>query len=390
MAMSVRHLVTMCCATTALAGAADADGLAALNLETHGFVSFGYLDTARNNWLGDTMGGTGEFWEAAANVIARPMDRLRIGAQLFARDLVKYDNGRVDLDWAYADYRIADEIGIQVGRVKLPLALYNESLDVDAGRAEIFLPPSVYALRSRDLFISTDGGKVYGSLEVGAVGSVDYSVFFGAKSISPQSGFATYMGELGLGPEIDDISAQWLGGGMMQWNTPIEGLALRVSIVDLHHFVVDGSDPANGVTSHTEVTDYIEGWLSLQYELPLVTLAAEYTRVHGRGESVIEPIALVIPLIDNTEGGYVGATWHLASWFETYTGIEAAWGDAYDRSKLYAYTGVLAANLMPLPNWSLKLELRGVRGTMGINANDNPQGVDDRWGVVALKTTVDF
>lgn len=376
---------------TAAAMAADQGDLAqSLNLEAHGFVSFGYLDSARNNWLGPTVNGTGEFWEAAANVIARPMDRLRIGAQLFARDLVKYDNGRVDLDWAYADYRFADAVGVQVGRVKLPLALYNESLDVDAARTQIFLPPSVYALRSRDLFISVDGGKVYGSFDAGAVGSFDYGVFLGAKSIDAEAGFATYMEELGLGPTINDISADWMGGAMLHWHTPIDGLGLRISFADLHNFTVRGTYVANGLTSHTSVEDYIEGWISLIYELSEVTLTAEYTRVHGRGESRIEPIAYVIPLIDNTEGAYVGGTWHMCSWFETYAGIEGSWADVYDRSRLYAYTGVLAANLMPLPNWSLKLEVRGVRGTMGINANDNPQGVDDRWAVVALKTTVDF
>jgi hypothetical protein len=361
-----------------------------LNLEAHGFVSFGYLETARNNWLGDTLSGTGEFWEAAANVIVRPVDRLRIGAQVFARDLVKYDNGRVDLDWAYADYRFADAIGVQVGRVKLPLALYNESLDVDAARAQVFLAPSVYALRSRDLFISTDGAKVYGSIDAAGAGSFDYGVFIGAKSIDPDAGFATFMGELGLGPVINDISADWLGGAMLHWNTPVEGLGLRFSIGDLHHFSVAGGDAAGTYMTRTMVDDYLEWWASLLYELPEVTLVAEYTRVHGRGETRIEPGPLIIPLVDNTEGAYLACTWHATSWFEAYLGVEGAWADAYDRSRQYAYTGVVAANFMPLPNWSLKLELRGVRGTLGINANDNPQGVDDRWGVLALKTTVDF
>lgn len=50
-------------------------------LETHGFVSFGYLKSRGNNWLGETIDGTDEFWEAASNVIARPMNHLRLGAQ---------------------------------------------------------------------------------------------------------------------------------------------------------------------------------------------------------------------------------------------------------------------------------------------------------------------
>lgn len=376
--------------TTALTAAESTDLLDALKLEAHGFVSFGYLETERNNWLGQTTGGTGEFWEAAANVIARPMDRLRIGAQVFVRDLVKYDNGRVDLDWAYADYRAADALGVQVGRVKLPLALYNESLDVDAARTQVFLPPSVYALRSRDLFISVDGVKAYGSVQAGGLGAFDYGVFLGAKTFDEEAGFAGYLSELGLGPVINEISADWAGGAMLHWNTPIDGLGVRVSIGDLHNFTVRGSDPLNGLSKTTTVEDYTEAWISLIYELPEITLAAEYTRVRGRGETRIDPVAVTIPLADNGEGAYIGCTWHMTSWFEAYAGFEAAWTDVYARGDEYAYTGVFAANLMPLPSWSLKLELRGVRGTLGINPSDNPDGIDDRWGVVALKTTVDF
>lgn len=376
--------------TVALTPAEEGDLFSSLNLEAHGFVSFGYLDTARNNWLGPTTDGTGEFWEAAANVIARPMDRLRLGAQLFVRDLVKYDNGRLQLDWAYADYRAADAIGVQVGRVKLPLALYYESFDVDAARTQVFLPPSVYALRSRDMLISVDGVKFYGSIPAGGIGSFDYGVFFGTKDIEDDAGFATYMGELGLGPDIQDISTDWAGGAMLHWNTPIDGFGMRVSFGDLHGFAVHGEDPISGLTKRTTIDDYFEVWISLLYEMPVVTVAAEYTRIRGRGETRVDPGGIVIPLADNNEGAYIGCTWHMTSWFETYAGFEVEWADAHHRTDDYAYTGVLAANLRPLPSWSLKLELRGVHGTQGIEDSDNPDGIDDRWAVVALKTTVDF
>ncbi|HEX3135782.1 MAG TPA: hypothetical protein VHX44_19625, partial [Planctomycetota bacterium] len=59
--------------TTAAMAADQEDFIHSLNLEAHGFVSFGYLDSARNNWLGPTMKKTSEFWKTAANVIAHPM-----------------------------------------------------------------------------------------------------------------------------------------------------------------------------------------------------------------------------------------------------------------------------------------------------------------------------
>ncbi len=77
------------------------DPYAPLRIDTHGFASFGYVHSWGNNWLGDTKEGSTEFWEAAMNAVARPIDHLRIGAQLFARDLGRYDNGKVQVDWAY-------------------------------------------------------------------------------------------------------------------------------------------------------------------------------------------------------------------------------------------------------------------------------------------------
>ena len=67
-----------------------------------------------------------------------------------------------------------------------------------------------------------------------------------------------------------------------------------------------------------------------------------------------------------------------------------AWVDASDRDGTRAYTWVAAVNLMPLSNWSLKVEFRDVYGELGINKGDNPGGIENHWQVLALKTTVDF
>jgi hypothetical protein len=355
----------------------------ALRLETHGFVGFGYLHTDRNNWLGRTEDGTGEFWEAAANVIARPVDRLRLGAQLFVRDLVKYDNGHVDLDWAYADYRFADEVGLQVGRFKLPLGLFNDSLDIDAGRSAIFLPVSIYSPRSREFFISTDGAKVYGLIDLGGAGSLEYATFAGTKDYHLDGGFATAIAEGAGATQLTEMEIDHLAGFMLHWNTPVDDLGARLTLAAVDDFVFQ-TDTA----IRTQV-DYRAIYLSLLYEPGVVTLAAEYQRLHGRGGITVAG-APFGSYVDNGDGAYLSCTWHVRPWFDAYAALEGAWDDAYRRDQVYAYTGVLAANVLPSPHWSVKLELRAVRGTLGINAVDNPAGIDDRWGVLALKTTVDF
>ncbi len=377
----------------ALATAEETNWVDQLNLETHGFASFGYLDTSHNNWLGQTRDGTAEFWEVGANVIARPMDRLRIGAQVFARDLVKYDNGNPTLDWAYADYRLMDAIGIQAGRFKLPLGLYNESLDIDAARTSIFLAPSVYALRSRDLYISTDGAKIYGLCDLNSAGSFEYAAFVGAKEFSTKDGFATYISELGVGDKIHEMRINYVAGGMCHWHTPIAGLGFRVSGVYADDFYVDAYDTVNVQDTETHA-DYWSGYVSLIYEMPSITLVTEYLRLRGRGETLYSPgipgFGNRIEIRDNTEGAYISATWHVKPWLEFYGALEGAWVDANDRDGTRAYSWIVAANVMPLQHWSLKLEYRDTYGTMGIYPSDNTGGIAYHWQVLALKTTVDF
>ncbi|HEX3135827.1 MAG TPA: hypothetical protein VHX44_19855, partial [Planctomycetota bacterium] len=234
-----RVLISIACMTSlsgSILGAAD-DPFADLNLETHGFVSFGYLKSWGNNWLGDTLDGTDEFWEAAGNVIARPMDHLRLGAQLFVRDLGTSGNGQVELDWAYADWRFADAIGVQVGRVKMPFGLYSESLDVDAGRSSVFLP-IMYPNRAREILLSTDGAKLYGTL-----GDFDWAVYGGQHQLDNDGDFATYFAyRTGL-DKVESIKADAELGAMLHWYTPIKGLASRLSFASLHNLELTGTMP---------------------------------------------------------------------------------------------------------------------------------------------------
>lgn len=380
--------VASLCAALPLACAAE-DVATRWRAEAHGFVSFGWLQTWENAWLGDTLGGTSQFHEAAVNVIARPIDRLRVGAQLFSRDLVRYDNNRVELDWAYADYGFADAVAVAVGRIKMPIGLYNESLDVDAARTPAFLPISVYALRSRDLFLSVDGAKVHGRVGLGDAGAGEYALYGGWKRISTDSGTATYFSELGLGERIVDIEVGHIVGGMAQWDTPVPGLALRASLARLDDLLVDGDYASFGGSSRS-TADYWFAVASVLFEIESVTLVAEWSRLHGRGETVVEPALGSTPIDDDGEGGYLSATWDCLPWMSLYLAGEAAYGDAEDRSGPHSYRAVAAVALRPLPHWTIKLEAQHVDGTLGITAEDNPQGIEHQWQMLALKTTVDF
>jgi hypothetical protein len=378
------RLIAMCCACIGLMTAAELPPVTGnpfddMNIEAHGFASFGYLRSWQRATYGDSQHGTTDFWEAGINVIARPIDHLRLGAQLFTRDLGYIDNGKPQLDWAYADWRTNDALGIQLGRVRLPAGLYNEIQDIDAARTPVFLPVSVYNPRMRDLFISTDGGKIYGLLQLGGAGDLEYQVFVGPKQSDPDLGFASYFVSHGLGTQVDAISISPLAGGMLHWSTPVDGLAMRVTFADAHDFDVKASTPAYGLHTRLSVDDYYMGVASLFYEYEDWTFATEYARWIGEGRITIEPLGQRQDYSDHSDAGYLSATWHQRPWLEWYAAVEATWAAIADRQDGYTETGVFAANLMPLTNWSLKAEWR-----------ENRYSGQESSRSMALKTTVDF
>ncbi len=70
-----------------------------------------------------TSGGSFAMTDGAINVSMRLTSKLRIGAQGYVRNIGQLGHGHVTLDWAFADYKFNDWIGIRGGRIKTALGL---------------------------------------------------------------------------------------------------------------------------------------------------------------------------------------------------------------------------------------------------------------------------
>src|SRR4029450_341679 len=152
----------------------------ASNLTFRGFVSQGFLKSSANRWLdSDTDEGTFAYTEAALNFTAQPLPKVRVAAQLFARDFGTQGNNRVTLDWGVGEYRAWDQLGFRIGRVKFPVGLYNTVQDADVARPEIFQPSGVYPPERRDLTNAIDGGGIFGTLQLGGAGYLEYEALYG-------------------------------------------------------------------------------------------------------------------------------------------------------------------------------------------------------------------
>ena len=381
----------------------ESGGWTDLPIEVHGFTSIGYFLTGDNEWIDDdSTEGSDEFWEFGVNVTARPWDRWRFGGQVFARDLGIYDNGRLQLDWLYADYRLADELGIQAGRVKIPYGLYNDLLDLDSGRTPVFLPQSIYALRLRDLQISVDGAKAYGYKDFGASGGgLEYIAYFGEKKIDDDSSTAQVLRNRGF-DENFEIDIDYRAGGMLHWDTPVDGLGLRATFSYTRGLDVSGTSSTSGSENRLDIEESPSVVLSAEYQLHKVTLAAEWSRTDQHGDLSITippsgtgppvPIEIETPFRNDALGWYVSADWHVQEGWDIFTAIDVTASDTndFDDPERSAWRYVLATRYSLLENFSIKAEGQYIDGSRSTLSGEDGGEKNDEWWMLAFKTTVDF
>ena len=403
-------------------------------IEVHGLISQGYLMTTDNNYLNmKTPKGSYEINEAAINFSTNITDRLRGGLQLLSRDLGKVGNNVVMLDWAYADYRLRDYLGIRVGKIKTPLALYNEIRDVDALRTFILLPQSVYDENVRDFSFAFQGAALYGNIPLFGLGDLDYNIYTGAFNIpDPSTGFwydSFY--NLSDGAEMvvqndsttmekllitnPSVTADYIWGGSAYWSTPLQGLKLGGCYLygslfmgtDMTIFTKTRSLTRPGVIlsqtlqPHLDVDIRIKDYYTLsgEYVIQNFTLTGEYHsriyRTHIRTSDF-----LGFPLNSDWQliGYYGQATYRFSNWLET--GVYYSHYDDKD-SRLnrpddmpscnFTQSDICAAIRFDLTsNLLIKLEGHAMDGVGLALLFENPSGRKRNWNLFAIKSSINF
>jgi hypothetical protein len=361
----------------------DAVGAEGTALEVHGFVSQGFIKSTGNNYLADSKRGSFEFTEVGLNFTKAVTDRLRLGVQLFARDLGPVGDYAAKMDWFYLDYRLANWLGLRAGRTKLPFGLYNEINDVDAARVPILLPQAVYPINNRDLLLAQTGLELYGYVPLGAAGTLDYRLYGGTIYIptpAPPPGTV-----------ITNFGVPYIVGGRLLWETPIDGLRTGVSAQVLR------LDTAYGLPTGVPVLDLrflFHLWVaSIEFARDDLLLAAEY----GRWRANIDSDTPTFESVTQTnERFYAMGSYRIAPWFTPGAYYAGFYPKVDDRHGRDAYLHDIAATLrFDLgPAWILKLEGHFLRGTAELdpklNENKTPAMMEKDWALFLAKTTVYF
>lgn len=374
------------------------------SVEIHGFISQGALISTANDYLGHSARGSVEFFEAGVAVSTEVWDRLRIGLQLFTRDLGPFGDYALHLDWGYIDYQWRSWLGVRVGRVKLPFGLYNEYSDIDSARTAVLMPQSVYPTVNRDLLLAQTGGDIYGTIGLGPGGMLDYQLFAGTIFIDTADSAA-----------ITSVDVPYVAGGQIFWRTPLPGLRLGGSFIasefDFHltvdaettaKLIMAGVVPMGFTGAYTASLDNIRLWVaSIEYTRERLLIAAEYARWHFSLRSEIP--ALVPSREDDSERFYGLVTYRFADWLEVGGYYSVHFLDVNDRSgtgtrfaarPAQAYQKDLAASVRLDINehWLVKLEAHFIDGIGDLRSADtaNTAELQDQWGLFLAKTTLSF
>jgi len=265
------------------------------DIQIHGLVSQGFLYTHNNAlFTPDSEDkGTFEFNEIALNVMATPIDRLRVGVQIAAQDLGDSFNDKPTIDWAYGNYNFGEvtknlDLSVTAGRFKMGHGLYNDYRDLDMTRSSVFLPMAVYNPRWRDIMLAVNGVGLTATVGAGPAGSFDVNAFVGDNNYSASEGplHDTFSDLIG---EPSSISVEMIRGGQLTWNTPVDGLRLKYSLLDAYKFEAEGTaatiiSPPNppfpqvpiNIPYSFKLPDYWDNIFSAEYQNGNWTAVAEY------------------------------------------------------------------------------------------------------------------
>lgn len=402
----------------------------------HGFISQGYMKSDENNFMTNSKDGSFQFNEMGINFTTYLQRDLFVGLQFFARDLGDLGNDEVVLDWAIGDYHFRDWLGFRVGKLKMPIGLYNETRDIDMLRTSVILPQGVYNEGWRDTFSTLKGGGIYGTLTKDAVGSITYQAQVGIIEMDTDDGASKYL-EDRLSIDYTKHYPDTVLNSGLQWSTPLQGLKLGMTTVDFEYksdlvtrdsflwrnlsvlafyrstgMLLDYDNVlANGFTlvglpmqMNWEVKNRV---ISLEYIRNKFMLAAEYFYTKGTFEILTAQTGdKIIPRrTDYQEGFYVSLSYRINPlveaglyYTEYYPVDEDKDGkmvkERYDFPEETAWLKdtCLSLRFDITPNWTCKLEGHIMDGAavMFIRDQESLDAIEKDWFLFAAKMTFNF
>ena len=195
----------------------------------HGYGGWVYGQTDGNRYLNGTEEGSYDNVNFALNVSASPSERLTIFGQFEFHAAEQGDE--VELDFAFADWRIGSSLHARFGQVQQPFGLYSEIYAVGTLRPFIDLPQSIYGPQGITAEAYRGVGLV-GSAFAGTGWRLQYDVYFGgleSEQWHPSIPGVAAAFEQELADDAFSVDSREVLGGRLNVTPPVPGMLFGIS-----------------------------------------------------------------------------------------------------------------------------------------------------------------
>ena len=365
-------------------------------LQVHGAVQQGFAVTDTNNFLTmDTAEGSAAMTDAAVNVTSSLTQKLRVGGQLYVSNMGQLGNGRLQLDWAYADYRFATALGVRGGKMKTALGLFNDTQDMEFLYTWALLPQGTYPLDFRVATIAHVGGDVYGTADLGRAGSIAYTAYGGIIQDDPEGGYRYGVESLGI--DVLSVHNTRTGGLDARWATPVNGLMTGYSF-SAASLKVDVIVQPYGIPLSTTTTPWHRHAVYADYQRSGLRLSSEWRR--ERRDTTGNPANILPPSMMKGDAAFVAASYRPIDMVEVgsyYSYYVADLSVPSSDPTNHIYDKVVSGRLDLNRFWHVKVEGHFMDGVgpvyplaRGFYVRDNPMGMQPKTKMLVIRTGVNF
>ncbi len=357
----------------------DAPGARTSKLSIHGFLSQAYAMTDGLQLVGIPEEGTTDYRNVA----------LQFRYDMTSRDtlIVQFSHTRqgglvtqplkddVEIDWAFYQHSFADGSYLKVGRVPMPIGIYNEIRDVGT-LLPFYAPP--FSLYYEDQFASEriDGLVVGRTFRPDSPWKLDVDVYGGGWTTAEARQYGTEESVLAEATVSDAFGTQiWL-------STPVPGLRFGLGA---HRFDVTGG--------------LLRAGESDRWEAKFLSIDGDFDRFVIRSEVYFRELPLALPGAGGTkvksESYYVQLGYRIANW-AIFVQVERA--GLYTKIPFLPPFDIqvwkdnaVAVNYKFRPDLVVKLELHDNEGFFaenvgGYNIFADPPG-ETRYGIASLSVS---
>jgi hypothetical protein len=395
----IRTFFWVGCLAPALLQAQVGFNVAGREVQVHGFLSEGFASSTANNYLRMKTSQGSFFTEGALNVSSTKTEKLRVGAQVYERDIGELGDGKVYIDWASADYHWKDWLGVRGGKVKTTLGLHTDTQDEAFLHTWALLPQSLYPADLRAVTIAHVGGDAYGNFNVKHSGSFSYTAFAGSIPYDQRGGYL--FGLQAQGANVTGDVRGRLVGMDLRWNLPMPGLTLGTSLVYSHRSF-SGVQKAPPIPfSYLTKRERVMAFYG-QYTTGKFHADAEYRHQTRRAEITAEiPGRPIVGRPGSVEPAwFASAAYRLSKWMEVgsyyshyhvtlINPVVPVTGPGRD----HIFDKVATVRFDIARFWDLKIEGHFMDGVgnpgfaHGFYPQDNPQGLTPSTNMLVLRTS---